>query len=188
MSSHFAKIELAQPETAVEAVVETGKSSFAPIENTRCRKNAETGTARPDGRQVDVQPRIYIGESIYVYIHIYTYRAAQSAREISRDESTRGAISGVCFAPGSQRSTARQFSPAKGQRGTRPGWQRRTARGRLWETRSLLLLPLYSACIFNARVLCLPPTSPKSLPWMHTRARIDVRKVRTLVLVIPLAI
>lgn len=39
---------------------------------------------------------------MYLYIYIYTYRVAQGARGISRDESTRGAISGVCFAPGSR--------------------------------------------------------------------------------------
>lgn len=46
MPSHFAEIELARPAAAVE----TGKSNFGPIENTRCGKNARIRAARPDGR------------------------------------------------------------------------------------------------------------------------------------------
>jgi len=46
-----------------------------------------------------------------------TGMAAQAARGISRDESTRGAISGVCFAPRSRD----QLRGSLRQRGTKPG-------------------------------------------------------------------
>lgn len=64
---------------------------------------------------------------------------------VSRVESAGGAISGVCFAPGSRDQLRTPLSPARGSRRT-------VGEGR-GEARNPLLLPLYPACIFNA---CVP--------------------------------
>lgn len=97
MPSHFAEIELAR----LAAAVETGKSSFAPIENTRCGKNARIRAARPDSKIASWTVGICIYICMYIHIerewHRNTYTYTRGYHE-----STRGAISGVYFAPRSR--------------------------------------------------------------------------------------